>query len=1211
MKVQQKEQPRRGQLPPRLWRIGGAVLGLVLALSVASAGYAGITDINPNASDNSNANASSGGRVNGLANASGNNQVFYAASEYGGLYKTTDGGNNWAHLDGHQPVMTWDVEVDPSNNNKVYATSWYDGRVNSLAGIEVSSDAGATWTRPASVTPPGGYNCSNARKTEPSSFGISIRPDAASNVFVGTNCGVARSTDSGATWTYIDPTPGTSASDVWDVVAQSGGTIDACGDDGHLRSTDNGTTWTADSGAGIPLGRCSIAVSPDESYVLFVVASDNNLYESDDAGANWTSHGSNGAQGRVPFVETNQRSDSGGNNRFSLWYMDTQLFRGDCTTPNPPGQGGAARCGAASGYSNQQSGGHWDGGAIVFDSAVSVDSCPMIMSSDGGVHRRTAGCESPTWTRSNVGVHATFVWAFDGADQAGNTNEDLLYGLQDDGTFATTNGGAGSPTWTNPNCCDTFDVLADPAFELGSTCCFNGGRFNRLELAGSGYAGNSEINTYPAGNLPGFTWGHRLAQFGTDDVAMISTSGIFVTQNINASPIVWSQLAAMPGGSGTPCGIQASVSGGTPTFLVRTGQCTGRGNDGVFTYQGITNSGTWTRIDNTDGLSGGLGIVAIDPSNPNNIYASNLNAGGPQMVFSTDGGTNWTNDPELDTLMTANGVFRYSNTRGASTNNGGAGTSFQGYVQPSLLAYDPSNGSIIVAGGQDSGIFLSVDGGTNWSLVTDPNAASKPHLPRPRDAYFDHEPVTQLSVYVGTQGRGIWRLAFQLPTADAGGPYTTDEGTDVTLDASGSTDPDGGPLTYAWDLDNDGQYDDATGVSPTFSTVGQDGVFTVSVKATDPDGGYDTDSTTVTVNNVAPRFDSLSSDSPKPENTAIRVDGVIKDAGWLDPLTATVDWGDGTAVENVTGTIEHIRPDASLTFNISHTYGDDGTFTAHFCAFDDDTSTCQDIDLTTTNVDPTATIDESGATIINGIPTVIGHAGQPVTFSGQITDPGSDDETGTWHWNDGTPDTVTRYLNDPNFDPDPDPSPTINPRDITDTHDHTFGDACLYTVTFQSADDDNGVSPVDTIQVIIVGNADETITSEHWRHEFNFRDQSDFTDAELNCYLLITGYVSNVFNETRDASTIPLAGGVLALKAPPLIEEKRHLDAEILAAWLNFANGSIDWNQLIDTDKNGTGDTPFSTVMATAEAVRNSPFATKQQYIVQRDLLRRVNSGAA
>src|SRR5438874_3241878 len=254
MEVQQAHGPRRRRVfSARTWRIGGALVVLVLALSATSAGYAGITDINPNASTNSNANASSGGRVNGLASASGNNQVFYAASEYGGLFKTTDGGNNWSRLNGHIPVMTWDVEVDPSNNNKVYATSWYDGRFSSLAGIEVSSDAGATWTRPASTTPPGGYNCSASRKTEPSAFGISIRPDAANNVFVGTNCGVARSTDSGATWTFVDPTPGTTASDVWDVVAQSGGTIDVGGDDGHRRSTDHGTTWTADSGAGIPL----------------------------------------------------------------------------------------------------------------------------------------------------------------------------------------------------------------------------------------------------------------------------------------------------------------------------------------------------------------------------------------------------------------------------------------------------------------------------------------------------------------------------------------------------------------------------------------------------------------------------------------------------------------------------------------------------------------------------------------------------------------------------------------------------------------------------------------------------------------------------------------------------------------------------------------------------------------------------------------------
>ena len=33
----------------------------------------------------------------------------------------------------------------------------------------------------------------------------------------------------------------------------------------------------------------------------------------------------------------------------------------------------------------------------------------------------------------------------------------------------------------------------------------------------------------------------------------------------------------------------------------------------------------------------------------------------------------------------------------------------------------------------------------------------------------------------------------------------------------GSSDPDGDALTYAWDLDGDGAYDDSSSVSPTFT----------------------------------------------------------------------------------------------------------------------------------------------------------------------------------------------------------------------------------------------------------------------------------------------------------------------------------------------------------------------------------------------------------
>ena len=55
------------------------------------------------------------------------------------------------------------------------------------------------------------------------------------------------------------------------------------------------------------------------------------------------------------------------------------------------------------------------------------------------------------------------------------------------------------------------------------------------------------------------------------------------------------------------------------------------------------------------------------------------------------------------------------------------------------------------------------------------------------------------------------------PVADAGGPYTLFSGADLALDGSGSYDPDGGDsiVSYEWDVDDDGQYDDATGAAPT------------------------------------------------------------------------------------------------------------------------------------------------------------------------------------------------------------------------------------------------------------------------------------------------------------------------------------------------------------------------------------------------------------
>jgi hypothetical protein len=459
-----------------------------------------------------------------------------------------------------------------------------------------------------------------------------------------------------------------------------------------------------------------------------------------------------------------------------------------------------------------------------------------------------------------------------------------------------------------------------------------------------------------------------------------------------------------------------------------------------------------------------------------------------------------------------------------------------------------------------------------------------------------------MSVFVGTQGRGVWRLRLDPPTADAGGPYSTPEGTNVTLDASASSDPDGQPLTYAWDLDNDGQFDDASGVTAAFDTVGQDGVFTVRVKVTAPGGASDVDDATVTVTNVAPSITTLTNDGPKPENTSVSINGVASDPGWLETLTGTIDWGDGST-EAIVGVLENVRPDATLTFSASHTYGDNGVFAVDVCVDDDDTTTCDTTNVTITNVDPTVTIDETGTVLINGVPTFLGQIGQPLAIPANVTDPGSDDETITWDWDDGSTDSETVLRNPPVSDPFP--SPSIQPVDVDVSASHTWTDACFYQVDVDSADDDSG-SGSDTANVVIVGDATRNRSAGYWFVQYNGKGPAEFDAATLQCYLDIVGYMSAVFNEVRDASTIPKAKIVLdAAKVGG--NASKILDRQLLAAWINFANGAVGWTELVDTTGDGIPDTTFQNAILTAEAVRLNPASTKAQLLEQAKILEVIN----
>ena len=109
-------------------------------------------------------------------------------------------------------------------------------------------------------------------------------------------------------------------------------------------------------------------------------------------------------------------------------------------------------------------------------------------------------------------------------------------------------------------------------------------------------------------------------------------------------------------------------------------------------------------------------------------------------------------------------------------------------------------------------------------------------------------------LYVDQSNDALHRISYvgnpanQAPTAVAAADTTSGNAPlTVRLNATGSTDPDTrDAFTYAWDLDNDGQYDDSTSARPTriFRRPGTAGV---SVRVTDTGGLTDTDSLSIEI----------------------------------------------------------------------------------------------------------------------------------------------------------------------------------------------------------------------------------------------------------------------------------------------------------------------------------------------------------------------------
>jgi len=270
------------------------------------------------------------------------------------------------------------------------------------------------------------------------------------------------------------------------------------------------------------------------------------------------------------------------------------------------------------------------------------------------------------------------------------------------------------------------------------------------------------------------------------------------------------------------------------------------------------------------------------------------------------------------------------------------------------------------------------------------------------------------------------------PVADAGGPYSGDAGSPVQFDGSGSSDPDGQVVSYAWDF---GDGSTGSGQSPTH-TYGTAGTYTVSVTVTDSQNLTDFAEAVATIADAGGQSPPVA-DAGGPYTGTVGVsmnfdgsrssdpDGDISSYAW--------DFGDGNTGSGASAAHTYTSPGA---YRVSLTVADSMGNTAT-------ASTTAQVDDPAVNEPPVA--DPGGP--------YFGTPGAPVQFDGT----GSVDSDGrissyAWDFGDG----AARVAG---MDAGPTPSHTYSmPGDylvrlqVTDEMGAT-SDAVSTTVSIQSASD--------------------------------------------------------------------------------------------------------------------------------------------------------------
>ena len=251
-----------------------------------------------------------GGRCTAVAGVTSQQNVFYFGSTGGGVWKTSDGGNNWEAISDEyfKTGSVGAIGVSESDPNVVYVgmgESPIRGNVSHGDGVYKSTDAGKTWkhigledTRQIARVR---VHPRNPDLVYAAALGHIFGPNEQRGVFRSGDGGknwqkiLFRSNKAGAQDLILDPTnPNIIYATFWEVYRQPW-TLESGGPGGGIfKSTDGGDTWSEITrNQGLPkgvVGKIGITVSPMNSERVWAIveAEDGGVFRSDNAGRTWT-----------------------------------------------------------------------------------------------------------------------------------------------------------------------------------------------------------------------------------------------------------------------------------------------------------------------------------------------------------------------------------------------------------------------------------------------------------------------------------------------------------------------------------------------------------------------------------------------------------------------------------------------------------------------------------------------------------------------------------------------------------------------------------------------------------------------------------------------------------------------------------------------------------------------------------------------------------